>query len=394
MASYIPYIIAALVVNLLIWLLLYLRTVKPMRTIANGMDLLRAQDFSSRLAKVGEPQADRVVELFNRLMTQLKHERLALREQNYLLNLIVNASPMGIIQFDDHGAITMKNPAADKLPLDSLLPVAAAMKSGDNRTVRLSDAMVFRVWRLSYMDQGYAHPFVLIEELTREVMKAEKAAYDKVIRLMAHEVNNSAAGINSILDTVSASIEDGDLKEALHVCIERFESMSQFITAFANVVKIPKADLRPVELPEFVDQMWVMLENMCQQAGVKLAKATSTEFASKAGVTDAKILADRVLMQQVVINIVKNAIESQCRQVTISVGGNRLVIANDGQAIAPEVQAKLFTPFYSSKPQGQGLGLIFIREVLAQHSATFSLRTDPDSITRFSINFPAKQGMG
>lgn len=378
-------IILVIGINLLIWLIVYFRLVKPMRTIANGMDLLRAQDFSSKLAPVGEPQADRVVELFNRLMQQLKHERLTLREQNYLLNLIIKASPMGIILFDDKGNITMSNPAAQKFPLDSLLPVTKGMKSGENQTVRLSDAMVFRVWRLSYMDQGYAHPFVLIEELTREVMKAEKAAYEKVIRLIAHEVNNSAAGITSILDTVAESIEDEDLRDSLHVCIERFGSMSQFITAFANVVKIPKANLKPIDVTEFLADMHLMLENMCALAGVDLVFSYGTTGIHVTNGAQFKIQADRVLLEQVLINIVKNAIESHCKQITISVENSKLTVADDGDAITPEVQSKLFTPFYSSKPQGQGLGLIFVREVLIQHNATFSLRTDSDGITRFCI---------
>ena len=101
-------------------------------------------------------------------------------------------------------------------------------------TIRLSDSHIYRCSRLSFVDRGFAHPFFLIESLTSEVMKAEKKAYEKVIRMIAHEVNNSVAGITSTLDTVDDVLQTmddtDDLREVMKVCVERGYSLSQFIT--------------------------------------------------------------------------------------------------------------------------------------------------------------------
>ena len=204
---------------LLLWLF-YMRMVKPIGTIANGINLLREQDFSTRLAPVGQADADRIVEMFNEMMGRLKNERLRIREQNHFLDLLINESPMGVIVLDMHDRIGMLNKAAAEMlgigredaagrsaaEMDGQLAQAlAGLRTGETRTLRLNNAMVYRCARLSYMDQGFAHPFMLVERLTDEVMRAERTAYEKVIRMMAHEVNNSMAGVNSILDTAAGA---------------------------------------------------------------------------------------------------------------------------------------------------------------------------------------------
>ena len=107
-----------------------------------------------------------------------------------------------------------------------------------SKTVRLSDSMIYRCSRLSFVDRGFAHPFILIESLTSEVVKAEKKAYEKVIRMIAHEVNNTVAGITSTLDIVDGALEcmddTEDPREVMKVCVDRCYSMSRFITNFAN----------------------------------------------------------------------------------------------------------------------------------------------------------------
>ena len=170
----------------------YQKVVKPLNAIANGMDLLREQDFSSRLAPVGQSEADRSVQVFNRMMLQLKDERLRLREQNHFLDLLISISPMGvmILTFDEE--VSMVNKAAlqfldgeeEKMMgkrLDELTgPLMDEIKllpQDTSKTVRLSDSHVYRCSRLSFVDRGFSHPFILIESLTDEVMKAEKKAY-------------------------------------------------------------------------------------------------------------------------------------------------------------------------------------------------------------------------
>ena len=380
----------------------YRKIVKPLNSIGSGMELLREQDFSSRLSPVGQYEADRIVNVFNRMMEQLKNERLRLREQNNFLDLLIKASPMGVILTTLDEDLSELNPMAQKMlgvrqedvlgkkmnEIDS--PLAAELANvpkGETATVRLNDSNIYRCTHSSFIDRGFQHPFFLIESLTDEVMKAEKKAYEKVIRMIAHEVNNTTAGITSTLDTVeqALSAEEGmdDICDVMRVCIERCFSMSRFITRFADVVKIPEPTLPPVDLNDLAFTCKRFMEGMCADRNIKLRLEIDE--------TLKEVKMDASLFEQVLVNIIKNAAESIEKDGEIIVrtlSPATIEVVDNGKGISKEVEAKLFSPFFSTKPNGQGIGLIFIREVLMRHGCTFSLRTYADGLTRFRILFP------
>ena len=398
------YLIEGIVTFSLFYLIyFYRKVVKPLNSIAGGMDLLQAQDFSSRLSPVGQREADRIVSIFNRMMNQLKEERLRLREQNHFLDLLISVSPMGVIILTLDERISMANKAAleflDEGTEEDIMNKTMDELSGSlaeelNRipkdttvTIRLSDSRIYRCSRLSFIDRGFAHPFYLIESLTSEVMKAEKKAYEKVIRMIAHEVNNSVAGITSTLDTIDDALQTiddtEDIREVMKVCVERSYSMSRFITNFADVVKIPEPQKEEVHLNDRVTACKIFMENLCQNREIDLHLELCEE--------NPVVSMDTSLFEQVLINIIKNATESIDTNgkifIRTSASPLMLEIGDTGKGISKEVETKLFTPLFSTKPNGQGIGLIFIREVLMKHGYTFSLRTYPDGITRFRICF-------
>ena len=403
-SGWVFYLIEGIITFSLVYLIyFYRKAVKPLNSIAGGMDLLRAQDFSSRLAPVGQREADHIIQIFNRMMDQLKEERLRLREQNHFLDLLISVSPMGVIILTLDEEISMANKAAleflnegteediqgktmDQLT-GALAEELARMPKDHTATIRLSDSHIYRCSRLSFIDHGFAHPFYLIESLTSEVMKAEKKAYEQVIRMIAHEVNNSVAGITSTLDTVDNALQMADdmedLCEVIKVCIERSYSMSRFITNFADVVKIPEAQLEEVALNDRVMACKIFMENVCQNRNITLHMEMCEQ--------NPIVMMDTPLFEQVLINIIKNSAESIGENgdiyIRTSMSPLMLEIGDTGKGISKEVESKLFTPFFSTKPNGQGIGLIFIREVLMKHGCTFSLRTYPDGITRFRICF-------
>ena len=398
------YLIEGIVTFSLFYLIyFYRKVVKPLNSIAGGMDLLQAQDFSSRLSPVGQREADRIVSIFNRMMNQLKEERLRLREQNHFLDLLISVSPMGVIILTLDERISMANKAAlefleegteEDIMNKTMDELSGSLAEELNRipkdttvTIRLSDSRIYRCSRLSFIDRGFAHPFYLIESLTSEVMKAEKKAYEKVIRMIAHEVNNSVAGITSTLDTIDDALQTiddtEDIREVMKVCVERSYSMSRFITNFADVVKIPEPQKEEVHLNDRVTACKIFMENLCQNRDIDLHLELCEE--------NPVVSMDTSLFEQVLINIIKNATESIDTNgkifIRTSASPLMLEIGDTGKGISKEVEAKLFTPFFSTKPNGQGIGLIFIREVLMKHGYTFSLRTYPDGITRFRICF-------
>ena len=391
-----------MVLVIVLLFLLYQRIIKPLYTLGNGMDLLNEQDFSSRLGRVGQKETDRIVDVFNRIMDQLKNERLRLREQNHFLDLLIQASPMGVIILNLDRQILSVNPAACKmLRITGEEEVIGNTLSGRNdlplleeldrvpldgsQTIRLSDANVYKCSHSSFMDQGFSHDFYLIEMLTQEVFKAEKKAYEKVIRMISHEVNNTTAGITSTLDTLESTfsgMEDmKDVCDVLQISIDRCYSMSRFITNFADVVRIPEPQRKPTSLNELVTSCKRFMETICMSRNIELRMELADDLPM--------VEIDRSLFEQVLVNIIKNSAESIGRQGHIYIRTTThplcLEVGDDGQGISKETEAKLFSPFFSTKPNGQGIGLIFIREVLQRHQCSFSLKTYADGITRFKI---------
>jgi PAS domain S-box-containing protein len=392
---------AAVIVTAVYLVVFYRSILKPLQVIGDGMDLLREQDFSSRLRKVGQPEADRIVDVFNKMMEQLKSERLRLREQNHFLDLLIQASPMGVVILDLDRQIRSVNPAGCRIfglqseneafgkhlagigsPLaDELL----LLDDEQSQTIRLSDANIYKCTHSFFIDRGFRHSFYLVESLTEEVFKAEKKAYEKVIRMIAHEVNNTTAGITSTLDTLSHTFRcmdgDEDLDGILRAAIERCYSMSRFITNFADVVRIPAPQIREQELNALVISCKRFMENICRNRNIQIHMELSD--------VSPVVQVDNLLFEQVLVNIIKNSAEAigSGGQIHIRTATNPvcLEITDTGKGIDRETEAKLFSPFFSTKPNGQGLGLLFIREVLLKHRCTFSLRTGSDGLTRFTI---------
>ena len=352
----------------------YRKTIRPYDTLIGGMELVKDLDLTTRLAPSGQHETDLIVRTFNDLLTRLRSEHLTLEEQYSFLSLLIEASPMGIVQCDIDGKTTSMNPAAREMLSPSIEEAMKALPMGESTTVRLTGGpQLFRISHLSFPDRGFQHPFFLIEPLTAEVRQAEKAAYERIIRMIAHEVNNSVAGIVNLIDSEPAAAD-------------RLKALSAFVTRFAEVVKIPKPQLQLCDLSEEVEACQPFLENLCAGKPVRLEFCLTDEASP--------VHLDTVLFQQVLINIVKNAVESIGNNeghITVTTTPYQLVVADNGRGIPAEVAQHLFTPFYSTKPQGQGLGLLLIRDILTAHGCTFSLLTDPDDhLTRFTIHFVTK----
>ncbi len=385
----------------------YRKIIKPLDTIATGLNLLREQDFSSRLSPVGQREADKIVDIFNRMMAQLKDERLRLREQNHFLDLLIQASPMGVIILDFDNRITMINPSAkgilgcgndclNKKIAEIDIPLCREIVStaqGETRTVKISGIEVYSISRLSFQDRGFAHPFVLIERLTEQLHKAERNAYEKVIRMIAHEVNNTMGGTTSIIETAKEMLQSAtnetfandvvDITEAMQVCEERGRMLSNFITRFADVVKIPTLQLQQCDLNESARYCARFMEGICRKKEITLSMNLHND--------SVPVSIDVALFEQVLVNIVKNSVESieKSGEIIISTLAQpaTIIVCDNGRGISSDAAQQIFTPFFTTKSNGQGIGLMFTREVLSAHKCKFSLKTDEDGYTRFTIEF-------
>ncbi|MCL1932563.1 MAG: ATP-binding protein [Candidatus Azobacteroides sp.] len=393
---------------LVLFILFYNLLLKPFRTISNGMDLLKQQDFSSRLRPVGHEETDRLIAIFNKMMNQLKEERLHVREQNRFLDLLIQASPLGLIILDFDEKISRINPAGLRLlNLDSENTVLgkrldesgieigkslASLKSNEDIILRISGITLYRCFRSSFIDKGFSRPFILIEELTYEALKIEKKSYENIIRMMAHEVNNSVAAVGSTLTIISDTLKQhennelSDVLPAVEASFERCNHLSRFITNFANVVKIPPPILSKTDLNRLAYSVEALCNSECNLRNIRLTLLLSEN--------PVILKMDGIQMEQVLVNLVKNAYESigtngKIRIITQSFPP-QLTVEDTGPGINEEVKEKLFTPFFTTKPQGQGIGLMFVREVLINHGCKFTFGTQEPGITRFCISLPER----
>lgn len=228
----------------------------------------------------------------------------------------------------------------------------------------------------------------MVEPLGEELRKAERDAYGKVIRTISHEVNNTLGGLMSFLETLEdVHEEDPAVKELAESCHDRCGNLARFIGDYADVVRIPEPSLAPVDLCEEV-RMLAPFARSLAGSGITL----------KLDIPDAPVMvmADATQLQQVMVNIVKNAAQSvgdAGGEVSVSVScmgeSARLTVTDDGPGISEDVSRELFTPFFTTRPSGCGVGLTLAAEVLRRHGARFSLATDPAThLTSFEIIFP------
>lgn len=217
------------------------------------MYLLRDQDFSSRLRLTGQPDADKIVELYNTLIASMKAERLKSLEQNKFLSLVVDASPLGIAVCNYDGEIVDTNRAWDAMQSTALTKAIDSVGNGDTQTLRLADALIVRISKLWFMDSGFKRNFILVERLTDEIAAAEKEMFNKIIRTIGHEVNNTLGSVISILDSLGEMHKDEPFtSEAIASASGSCTNLVSFVRGYADIVKLPPASPEYTELNEWM----------------------------------------------------------------------------------------------------------------------------------------------
>ena len=376
---------AALIALQAIVLFLLYRSVKiPLESVENGMYLLREQDFSTKLRVTGQKDADKVVELFNGLISTMKAERLRTLEQESFLEHLIRTSPMGIAICDFSCNVMRSNDAFNRLVSPSVAKRLGELREGETAVVRPGATQVIRCSRLWFMDSGFKRPYFFVEQLTDEVLSAETNVFNKIVRTMGHEVNNTLGSVVSVLETVESLYrEDEGVREAVASSRERCLSLVSFVRSYSDIVKLPEPELKAVDLHRWIEGLRHFLAGMCGE-NIKI----DFEHEGK----ESEVLADLILMERVVVNVVKNAVESIGNapggKITVTTSARAITVADNGPGISQENAARLFTPFFSTKKADRGLGLMLVSEVLRRHKAAFSLVTDEkDGLTRFKIVF-------
>jgi len=359
----------------------------PLELIRTGSELISERDFTSRFVPIGQPEMDRLIEIYNAMIDRLRDERLAAEEQQQLLQKIVEASPSGIVICDFDGEIQQANPAARRLLVEPAVAEALPLVTpGESRLVTLAGARRLKVWHAEFRDRGFAKTFFVLEEMTEELRLTEKTAYEKLIRMMSHEVNNSVGAVRSLLESVLRYAEQvspddrNDFTNALTIAAARIESLNRFMTGFADVVRLPPPHPREVALATVVEDIAMLLRPELEQRRITLRMDVARETA---------VRADQSQFEQVIINVLRNAMESIGHEGEIAVlfRGGVLTITDTGHGIDPEARDELFTPFFTTKREGRGLGLTIVSEILTNHHLPFTLQNREGGGAEFRVTF-------
>jgi nitrogen fixation/metabolism regulation signal transduction histidine kinase len=377
---------------------------QPIRLIEAGTAALHAQDFNLKFTPVGQPGLDQLIDIYNRMLDALRQERVSQHEQSVLLERLIQASPAGILILTFDQQIASANAAAAwalGVPAAALLSqavaalpapwggVLAALSGGQPQTVRLPGGQTYRAAAAHFLDRGFPRRFVVLEELTQEIRAQEKQTYEQLIRLMAHEVNNSIGAVNSLLGSFRhyapqlAPADQADFTQALDVSIARNTQLADFVAGYARLVRLPPPAPHPTDLHALLRDLGHLLAPQSAAQGV----AWHWELAHEGPLV---IPADSQQLTQALLNVAKNALEA------IGPGGGNvwvhtmaqpltLRISNDGAPLSSEVSQRLFTPFFSTKVGGQGIGLTLVRDILLAHGFAFRLATEAAGRTVFQV---------
>jgi two-component system nitrogen regulation sensor histidine kinase NtrY len=388
-----------IIISIIISWQLYHELIQPMNLLMQGTDAIKDRDFNVKFLSTGKYEIDKLIQVYNQMMDELRTERTKQEEQHLFLEKLIYTSPTGILILDFNEHIHQVNPSALQLlgveenellnkSLNELShPIIQQVKqlqTGHSKMFTMNGAVSYKLQKSHFIDRGFPRHFVMIEELTAEILEAEKKSYGKVIRMMAHEVNNTVGPVNSILQfTLQTKQYSDELTNAIQVAIERNDNLNSFMRNFADLVRIPIPFKRPVHIIPLLQNVTDLMQ---LRAGEKEI-IFQYEYDNAAFI----INADVQQMEQALINIIKNAIEAIEEKGTITIvtqlNPKHLIIRDSGKGISAEFEEYLFSPFYSTKKDGQGVGLTVIREILFNHGFDFSLKTITPGVTEFRINF-------
>nr|WP_319999800.1 ATP-binding protein [uncultured Draconibacterium sp.] len=393
---------AILIISLILSFVLIIPLFRPFKLLNAGIDSIADKDFSIKFLPVGNKELDKLIEVYNKMIDQLRLERTNVAEKHFFLQKMIDATPTGIIILGTGNKIESINQYAQNLmDVDSKKDIKEihqlpqpwssellSINENDSSVIQINGINQYKCYKSNFLERGVKRNFYIIEELTKELLNAEKQSYEKVIRMISHEVNNSVGSVNSIIDSSIihlqqlSSKENDDFIDALAIAKERIFNLNTFTKKFADIVRIPPPEIQDCVIHEIITRVLFYFRTDFEEKNIKIV----TEFAPN----DLVVMFDPQQLELVLINIIKNAIEAIADEgiITIKTTINPVVltIANNGEAIPPEIQKKLFEPFYTTKRTGQGIGLTLIREILINHKAGFSLKTSEKGMTEFRIS--------
>lgn len=368
------------------------RIVRPLQIVSNMLAALREGDYSLRARGADADDALGLLLLeLNDLGEDLRAQRLGALEATALLRRVIDEIDVAVFAFDGSRALRLVNRSGAEL----LGRATQQLLGKDAADLGLGDCVAgdaprvvalrfpgrdgrWEVRRGEFRQGGLPHQLLVLADVSRALSDEERQAWQRLIRVVSHELNNSLAPIKSIAESLGALVGQDppprdwrdDLRKGLGVIAGRSESLSRLMAAYARLARLPRPHLEPVAVGEWVRRVVVL------ETRRPVAVHTGPELT---------IRADGAQLDQLLINLVRNAVDATQEggdgavEVGWAVRSGRLDVwvRDDGPGLAET--GNLFVPFYTTKPNGTGIGLALSRQIADGHGGALTLVNRSDA---------------
>ena len=379
------------------------RVIRPLQTLANLLAALREGDYSVRARGHGSRDAlGEVMSEINELSETLRGQRIGTMEATALLRTVMAEIDVAVFAFDDEDKLRLVNRAGERLlaqPAERLigrtaaeLQLAESLRSvaqANGANAMGSDAphtfeQVFPgnangrwgVRRSTFRQHGRPHTLLVFADLNRPLREEEAKAWQRLVRVLGHELNNSLAPIKSIAGSLTSLVARQprpidwreDVERGLSIVAARAESLSRFMSSYARLARLPAPQVKLVDIGSIVSRV------------AELETHARVELVPGAHVT---VRADADQLEQLLINILRNAVDAA----SVTGGGVRFGWNTNGASVVVWIEdeglgianpANLFVPFFTTKPEGSGIGLVLSRQIAEAHGGTLTLENRAD----------------
>ena len=358
------------------------------RALNDGILSLKDRDFSVSVTEVTSDELGALVASYNGLGERLRVERQSLYQRELMLDTVIQTTPLALVLTNDADAVLYSNAAARRLfaagrklegerfaryLAQSPAPLREAIERGGDTLFTLEIAgepEVYHVSQRSFLLNAVPHRLLLLKQLTREINSQEVATWKRVIRVIAHELNNSLAPISSLAHSgqilAQAPPDPEQLTRVFATIEDRARHLAGFIEGYAQFAKLPQPRLAPVAWEVLIERLRVVV-------AFTLAGPLPEHAASF----------DTAQIEQALINLLKNARESGADPASIELAVNpaargfTIEVRDQGPGFTPQALENALVPFYSTKQSGTGLGLTLCREIVEAHGGRLRIANRP-----------------
>ncbi|HEX4666926.1 MAG TPA: ATP-binding protein [Chthoniobacterales bacterium] len=364
--------------------------VRPLQTMSNLLAALREGDYSIRArgARADDALGEVLLEI-NQLGETLRVQRLGAFEATALLRTIMAEIDVAVFTFDPERRLRLVNRAGENLlrqPIDKLLGrratdlgLAVCLDANQDEPLTLTFPGATGRWgvrKSNFRERGLPHELLVLTDLSRTLREEERKAWQRLVRVLGHEMNNSLAPIKSIAGSLEGLLRRDpppadwrdDARSGLNVIATRAESLSRFMHAYARLARLPPPQKEPIEIGELV------------RRAVGLETRLPVRLAEGPAIT---IPADAAQIEQLLINILHNAADASLETGGKVVAGWRslgdcaeIFVRDEGPGIMNP--SNLFVPFFTTKPGGSGIGLTLSRQIAEAHGGSLNLANRAD----------------